>query len=373
MYQEPEFLFVPPGSASANHERQNPTHDLIYSGGSPIAPLQLSQRQQLCLRLTVNTRLFESPNPNTHYWYSRDMDWWFSAAKQVLDDLHRLLSSQSPADRSFLFRVSLCGPWRCGPWKSQVTWLSRFIHRYYEARGTVLHRFRSRVDKHLKDHPDPLYFDAFLLQCWSEMTLSLEQESTLATIERINDEAPEICVKVIQAHMRRIARHYGHQGPCVDEPWIPDPAANIKEWARLQPELAGEHRAMFLHYARHLVAESVLDREAAYLRVDSRESSQRHDEDLRALHLRAMTHRLISYIDCVIILAQREVGMVRCVGMPSGSLSRAFSSTTPLSLFMASSRGPETCAGLKRSSRGPETSIGRRSSLQIVIRCDVQR
>lgn len=257
------------------------------------------------------------------------MGWWYSAARQVFNDLHRLLTSQSQADKSFLFKVSVCGPWRCGPWKSQVTWLSRFIHHYYEARGTALHRFRSKVDKHGKDHPDTLHFDVFLLQYWSQLTLSLEQESTLTTIERINDEAPEICVEGIQTYMRRIARHYGrgewHQGACVDEPWIPHPAANIKEWTRLQPELAREHYAMFLEYFLYLVAEYKLDREAASLDVGW---SQRRDKDLLALHLRAMKHRIYSYIDCVIILAQRELGMVRCVGMPSGSMSAAFSSTT---------------------------------------------
>lgn len=217
MYQEPEFLFIPSGFPSAIHERKQPTWDLIFSGSSPLPPLQRCERQQDCLHLTASTRLFESPGPNNHYWFSKDMSWWFSAAKQVLDDLHRLLTSQSQADRSFLYRVSVCGPW-----KSQVTWLSRFIHRYYETKGTFLHRFRSKVDKHRKDHPDTLHFDVFLLQCWSEMALSPEQRSTFLTIDGINEKAPGICTKAIQAHMHRIYLHSGpgkrHQEPRVHEP-----------------------------------------------------------------------------------------------------------------------------------------------------------
>lgn len=367
MYQEPEFLFIPPGFAPASHERKEPTHDLIFSGGSPIVPLQLSQRQQRCLRLTVNTRLFESPGPNTHYWYSRDMDWWFSAAKQVLDDLHRLLTSQNHADRSLLLRVSLCGPWRCGPWKSQVTWLSRFIHRYYETNGTFLHPFRSRVDKHLKDHPDPLHFDAFLLQCWSEMTLSVDQRRTFLTIEYLNDKAPEICADAIRAYINRMALFsvHGeqHLGLCDHEPWISRPAANLETWARFQPELNREHRAMFMEYARHLIAEFNLDREAAPL--GSREWSPRHDEMLA--RLRGIERRINSYINCVVVLAQREVGMVRCPCRESGSSSRGWSSTTSRhrpatsTVWGWSSQGPATSTVVVRSTQ-PVRIPGRRSS-----------
>jgi hypothetical protein len=63
--------------------------------------------QLLCLRLTVNTRLFWRPHPNTDYWLSGDMARWFSAAKQVLDDLHKILTRQSSVDKCHLYTVSL--------------------------------------------------------------------------------------------------------------------------------------------------------------------------------------------------------------------------------------------------------------------------
>lgn len=153
------------------------------------------------------------------------MAWWFSAAKQVLDDLHQILTRQSSADKSHLYNASLCGPWRCGPWKSDATWLSRFIHCFYETEGTILHRYRNWVDKHLIDCRDDLRFDIFLLQCWSEMALDSEHKSTFEIIYSINDESPEICTEVNQlVHgqdspqlTRRTVRTAGRQRP-VDRP-----------------------------------------------------------------------------------------------------------------------------------------------------------
>lgn len=141
------------------------------------------------------------------------MDWWFSAARRVLEDLHPLLTRQSFADSAQLYRVSLCSPWRCGPWKSDVTWLSRFIHRYCEAEGTSLYPFRNKVDKHLKGLPDTLRFDMFLLQCWSKMALEPEQQRTFETIYEINDEAPEICMEAIRAYMDTMAPDSEHRQP----------------------------------------------------------------------------------------------------------------------------------------------------------------
>ncbi|KAL1862917.1 hypothetical protein Daus18300_008247 [Diaporthe australafricana] len=181
---------------------QKPPHDLWFSGGSPLHPSQLCTRQQRFLRLTVRTRLFESAKPSTHYWFSSDMEWWFSVAKQVLDDIHLLLTRQSPADKARLCEVFLCRDLVRGPWNDK-TWLSHFIHRYYTTEGTILYPFRNQVDKHLKNLPDTLRFDIFLLQCWSKMTLSPEQKRTFETIYEMNDEAMGGCMKTMQAYIER--------------------------------------------------------------------------------------------------------------------------------------------------------------------------
>lgn len=335
MVGEADFVFTPWGPTTTCHERKAPTDDLWFSGGSPIVPLQLIHRQQRCLRLTVGTRLFESPSPNTHYWFSQDMEWWVSAAKQVLDDIHQLLLSQNDNDESFLLWTSLSGPWRCGTWKSEATWLSRFIFRFYEAEGTFLHPLRNKVDKHLKDIPDTLRFDIFLLQCWSEMRsgmrLSLGQEATFETILAMNEKGPEVCLRAIQARMDSIAlareQRDQPQGPRADSPppWIPNPSQDLDGWARLQPELAREHRVMFMDYTRHLRRECELQLEEYALRTrGSLLPTEDRRGDLIAFCLRFMATRILSYIDSVIILAQREMGMVRG---PRSSSSGPSSST----------------------------------------------
>lgn len=321
MIEGADFIYDSSGSPIACHERKEPTHDLKFSGGSPITPAQLSDRQQQCLRLTVDTRLFESPALWSHYWFSGDMDWWSSAAKAVLDYIHVLLTRQNHDDKSFLFSVSLCGPWRCGPWKSDATWLSRFMHRYCEAEGAILHPVRDEVDKHLKDIPDTLHFDIFLLQCWSEMTLSPEQKSTLDTIKHINEKAPEICVEALQAHMDMTApapeQRYRLRDPGANDPWIARPSARLDEWADLQPELAREHLAMFMEYKGHLMAEYELELEAGLM-------GEHHGRGLLRL-----SDRVSAYIDCVVIQAQRELGMVRGPGLSSGSSSSVSSPGPP--------------------------------------------
>lgn len=250
------------------------------------------------------------------------MEWWYSAAKQVLNDIHRLLLRQKDADKSFLFWTSLCGPWRCGTWKSEATWLSRFIHRYYEAEGTVLHPFRNKVDKHLRDIPDTLRFDIFLLQCWSEMRsemgLSEEQEKTFLTILAMNNESPEVCMQAIQARIDSLALvQEEEQGDQPQEaqasppPWIPKPSQDLDLWAHLQPELHREHRVMFLEYTRHLRRECELQLEEYALRTGGLLPTEDRRADLVAFCLRFMATRILSYIDSVIILAQRELGMVR--------------------------------------------------------------
>lgn len=334
MIKEADFLFSPSGPITACRERKEPTEDLWFSGGSPIAPLQLTQRQQRCLRLTVGTRLFESPSPSTHYWFSRDMEWWFSAAKQVLDDIHQLLLRQNDADKFFLLWTSLRGPWRCGTWKSEVTWLSRFIYRYYKTEGRILHPFRNMVDKHLKDHPDTLRFDIFLLQCWSEMRskmiLSLEQQRTFETILRINDEGPEVCMRAMETRMDILApaQEQGDQprgSGASPTPWIPNPSQDLDTWAHLQPELAREHRVMFMDYTRHLRRECELALEEYSLRTRGSPPTENRREEPLAFCLRFMSARIVSYIDSVITLAQRELGMV--CGTRSSSSGLVSSST----------------------------------------------
>lgn len=201
MIDEMDISFHPSGYFTAPNAGKKPPHDLWFSCGSPLYPMQLCSRQQRCMYLTVRTRLFESPKPSTHYWFSRDMEWWFSVAKQVLDDVHLLLTRQSSADKARLYEVFLRGDWVRGPWNSDTTWLSRFIHRYYAVEGTVLYPFRNKVDKHLKDLPDTLRFDVFLLQCWSQMALASEQKRTFEIIYEMNDEAMETCMEIIQARL----------------------------------------------------------------------------------------------------------------------------------------------------------------------------
>lgn len=331
MVREVHVIYGCLGCTIPYYEREEPTHDLYFSGGSPLVPAQLSDRQQRCLSLTVDTRLFESPNPWSHYWFSRDMDWWASTAKMVLDDLHLLLTRHGDEGKSFLFKVSLFGPWRCGPWKSDATWLSRFVHRYYEAEGTVLHPLRNKVDKHLKDVPDTLRFDIFLLQCWSDLVLSEEQESTRDLIGRINEEPPEICVEAIQKHMDMLApaeeQRYRLRDPMANEPWLTRPSARLDDWARLQPELARENQAMFMEYTRHLITECELELEEGLLGSRNFPRERRNAHFVRSLV--RISSRIVAYIDCVIILAQQELGMVRGPGLSSGSSSSVSSLGPP--------------------------------------------
>lgn len=333
MIEEADFVFAPWGPTTTCRERKAPTDDLSFSGGSPIVPLQLIHRQQRCLRLTVGTRLFESPSPNTHYWFSQDMEWWFSAARQVLDDIHMLLMRQNDADKSFLFWTSLSGPWRCGTWKSEATWLSRFIHRYYQDEGKFLHPFRNKVDKHLKEIPDTLRFDIFLLQCWSEMRSEMHlspEEQTFFTILAMNDESPEVCMQAIQARMDSLAlvqeqEDQPQEPQASPQPWIPRPSQDLDQWAHLQPELHREHRVMFRDYTRHLRRECEIQLEEYALRTMGLPPTEDRHGDLVAFCQRFMVTRILSYMDSVITLAQRELGMVR--GTRSSSSASSSSST----------------------------------------------
>ncbi|KAI3392466.1 hypothetical protein diail_5682 [Diaporthe ilicicola] len=328
-----DILFHPSGSLTVLDERGEPTHGLSFSCGSPMSPIQLRDRQQKYLPLTVKTRLFESPTPETHYWFSRDMEWWSSAAKQVLDDIHLLLTRHCSADMSRLYTVSLCGPWNCGPWKSDATWLSRFIHRYCADEGTTLYTFRNKVDKHLKDKPDTLRFDVFLLQCWSEMALSAQQQRTFETIYELNDEAPEVSMNIILAFTENSGRanqaqqpgvsepssHLSHTSP--NDPHISYPAAHLDQWAILQPELAREHEMMFQEYAHHLIAEYELEFET--YPVPNPDSPPEIMENHIRECILAQIDKLVSYINCVITLAQQDLEMVTDPGLSSGSSSVA--------------------------------------------------
>lgn len=244
------------------------------------------------------------------------MDWWFSVAKQVLDDVHLLLTRQSHADRSFLSRVSLYGPW-----EFEVTWLSRFVHRYYEAEGTILHPLRHKIDEHLRDIPPTLRFDIFLLQCWSEMTLCVEQRRTSEAIHELNELVPEVSMQRVHAHMNAMAADSGRgeqiQEPDPDDFWITNPAADLEFWAQLQPALAREHQALFVRYTRFRIAVAELDLWTGFW------GDRECPPALRDAHfldlLRAMTDHVISYINYTIFLAQRDLGMVLHPNPSSGS------------------------------------------------------
>lgn len=96
------------------------------------------------------------------------------------------------------------------------------------------------------------------------MDLDPEQKTTFDTIYSVNDEPPEICMEVIDKYMDRIApnsRGEQPEEPGSNDPWIAHPAVDLDRWQEIQPELAREHRLMFIEYARHLSAKFELELE----------------------------------------------------------------------------------------------------------------
>lgn len=167
-------------------------------------------------------------------------------------------------------------------------------------------------------------FDIFLLQCWSEMALDLEHERTFRSISFINDKPPEICMDEVTRYMDRIApdtQGERLEEPRVSGPWTAHETMGLDRWQDLQPKLAHEHRLMFVDYARHLSAEFALEIEA--IRVFTKSCPTGCFKGFLNRRSRFLQAQLNSYIDYVVILAQRDLGMGTTPSLSSGSLITA--------------------------------------------------
>lgn len=299
------------------YERRQPTRVLLFSRGAPM-DLSLSKRGLQCLRLTVKTRLISRPQTNTHYWASGDMAWWFWAARVVLDYLHELLTSPHPIAKSHVYSLSLSGPWRCGRWKSDATWLSRFIHHSYScSEGSFLYPYARWLDKHLMYRRDFLRFDIFLLQCWSQMNLSPEEKGTVGTISFINEQPPEVCLYVLDMYMERVAPVPYRREP--REPAASDrctayPHADLDSWHELHPDHDAYHRYSFKKYASHLFRELILELETALVSTISRSLPPECFYSFVEQRCNLMQTRLDSFIDCFMFFAQRQWEMDEAAG-----------------------------------------------------------
>lgn len=238
------------------------------------------------------------------------MAWWFWAARVVLDQLHEILTCPHPLAKSGIYTISLSGPWRCGRWKSDATWLSRFIHHSYSnIEGSFLHSYASWVDKHLMNRRDFLYFDIFLLQCWSQMNLGPEQKRTVDTISFINEQPPEVCLYVLDSYMEGVA-----PDPYRREPEEPDasnrctayPHADLDSWYELHPDHDPYHRYSFKRYAFHLARELKLELETAQVLNMSRSLPPECFDSFVEQRCNFMQARLDSYIDCFMFFARRQ-------------------------------------------------------------------
>ncbi|POS69079.1 hypothetical protein DHEL01_v212525 [Diaporthe helianthi] len=317
-----DLIFDTSAPALPPYERRQPRRPLLFSMGAPMAH-SLSKSGHEFLRLTVKTRLISQPQPNTHYWASGDMAWWFWAARVVLNNLHGVLTSPQSIAKSHIYALSMCGPWRCGSWRSDATWLSRFIHVSYSAiQGSFLYPYVRWVDKHLMNRRDFLRFDIFLLQCWSQMDLNPEQKATVDTISFINEQPPEVCLYVLDSYMERTApdpRRPPPQAPATNGRSTAYPRADLDSWYEVHPDHADYQRDMFWEYARHLARELLLDLEAAQVLNTTSSPGLALTRSLRAPCVWAiigercnyMQTRLDSYIDCVLVFKQRLWEMER--------------------------------------------------------------
>ncbi|KAG8157837.1 hypothetical protein KVR01_012499 [Diaporthe batatas] len=305
-----DLVFDTSAPTMPQDERSLPTRPLLFSDGAPMCK-SLSKGGFQCLRLTVKTRLIEQPQGNTHYWASGEMAWWFYAARVVLEHLHGVLTSPRPFAKSYIYLLCLSGPWRCGPWKSDATWLSRVIHHSYGCvEGSFLHPYAPWIDKHLMDRRDFLRFDIFLLQCWSQMEMDSARKRTVDTISFINEQPPEVCFYVLDRYMERVAPSPYRRGP--DEPSASDrrtayPRADLDAWSDLHPDLDAGHRVSFTEYACHLAKELALELKAVQVLVRSWLLPPERVSSLFQKRCVFMQTRLDSYIDCFIAFAQRQL------------------------------------------------------------------
>lgn len=160
------------------------------------------------------------------------------------------------------------------------------------------------------------------------MASDLEHGRTFESVYFINDKPPEICMEELDRYMDRIAPDTEEgrlEGPRVNGPWTAHETVDLDRWQDLQPKLAHDHRLMFADYARHLSAEFALEIEA--VAVITRSCPPGCFEGFIKRRSRVLQNQLDSYIDYVVIHAQRGLGLGTAPSLSSGpstlaSLSR---------------------------------------------------
>lgn len=195
-------------SPEACHERELPTDILKFSCGNTLCPVRMWSRNSQCVQSINTIKLFESASPSTHYWHSKDMAWWFSAARQVFYDIQALL--KKPDLKATPFTLSRTSRLLHDPENARITWLSCIVQFFLGREGTVLHPARAMIRTPGDDDglPDTLRFDKFLLECWSRMDLNSEEETALVrTIENLQakfDTRWKVCIAAYQRHVYRV-------------------------------------------------------------------------------------------------------------------------------------------------------------------------
>ncbi|ROV95612.1 hypothetical protein VSDG_05271 [Cytospora chrysosperma] len=201
MPYDSEIFYQPEDSPRACHERELPTDTLKFNNGERLFPARLRQQNSQCVQSTTTTKLFESAPFAIHYWYSRDMAWWVSAARQVFHDAQALLTKGDPDATPF---THLCTPNLLRhPESAKLSWLSCFVRLRLHKEGSILHPARGMVRTPCDETglPDTLRFDVFLLECWSRMDLdSQEDMATLQTINKLQADFDRLWKKCVATH-----------------------------------------------------------------------------------------------------------------------------------------------------------------------------
>ncbi|KUI56492.1 hypothetical protein VP1G_03800 [Cytospora mali] len=184
------IFYRPEDTPRACYERMFPRDILGFSNGRPIDPPHMERNGLQCLQSTVTSPSFESAKPSTHYWFSKDMDWWFSAAKQVFYDVKAFLEADNfdNVPVNFLDTLRLLRH----PQRDRVNWLSSFVyHLELQRLGAVLHPARQWIRSPCDEsrQPDTLRFDVFLVECWAHMGLASQQDRrTLRDIDNVQEQ-----------------------------------------------------------------------------------------------------------------------------------------------------------------------------------------
>ncbi|KUI72154.1 hypothetical protein VM1G_07800 [Cytospora mali] len=184
------IFYRPEDTPRACYERVFPRDILGFSNGRPLDPPHMERNGLQCMQSTVTNPFFESAKPSTHYWFSRDMEWWFSAAKQVFYDIKAYLAEDNfdnvPVNCLDSLRLLR------HPQRDRMNWLSSFVyHLELHMAGSVLHPVRQCIRSPCDEtrQPDTLRFDVFLLECWAHMGLASQQDrTTLGEIDYVQEQ-----------------------------------------------------------------------------------------------------------------------------------------------------------------------------------------